>query len=146
MIRRPPRSTRTDTLFPYTTLFRSAVAADCRYDGIHARYCHRFGYRGSRRRDTGRKIRLAPCPHHLLVRKRSLAADADDHPRTASGGERCVWLHAAWFQPALNSEVLPVATRTAACDSRCDHCDFFRYGSDLVDACFPVTVAWFQRR
>src|SRR3546814_11510622 len=26
MIRRPPRSTRTDTLFPYTTLFRSMVA------------------------------------------------------------------------------------------------------------------------
>src|SRR3546814_16762875 len=31
MIRRPPRSTRTDTLFPYTTLFRSeAVAAVAR--------------------------------------------------------------------------------------------------------------------
>src|SRR3546814_10636471 len=28
MIRRPPRSTRTDTLFPYTTLFRSR--SDCR--------------------------------------------------------------------------------------------------------------------
>src|SRR3546814_5207524 len=27
MIRRPPRSTRTDTLFPYTTLFRSAASA-----------------------------------------------------------------------------------------------------------------------
>src|SRR3546814_19934821 len=27
MIRRPPRSTRTDTLFPYTTLFRSGVVA-----------------------------------------------------------------------------------------------------------------------
>src|SRR3546814_20486907 len=26
MIRRPPRSTRTDTLFPYTTLFRSSFA------------------------------------------------------------------------------------------------------------------------
>src|SRR3546814_5433948 len=26
MIRRPPRSTRTDTLFPYTTLFRSCCA------------------------------------------------------------------------------------------------------------------------
>src|SRR3546814_13177517 len=26
MIRRPPRSTRTDTLFPYTTLFRSGTA------------------------------------------------------------------------------------------------------------------------
>src|SRR3546814_11677463 len=25
MIRRPPRSTRTDTLFPYTTLFRSKI-------------------------------------------------------------------------------------------------------------------------
>src|SRR3546814_7044691 len=30
MIRRPPRSTRTDTLFPYTTLFRSRP-----YYGIH---------------------------------------------------------------------------------------------------------------
>src|SRR3546814_18320819 len=28
MLRRPPRSTRTDTLFPYTTLFRS-TAMDC---------------------------------------------------------------------------------------------------------------------
>src|SRR3546814_12916511 len=28
MIRRPPRSTRTDTLFPYTTLFRSAGSCD----------------------------------------------------------------------------------------------------------------------
>src|SRR3546814_20931029 len=27
MIRRPPRSTRTDTLFPYTTLFRSILCA-----------------------------------------------------------------------------------------------------------------------
>src|SRR3546814_978841 len=28
MIRRPPRSTRTDTLFPYTTLFRSTCVQD----------------------------------------------------------------------------------------------------------------------
>src|SRR3546814_11924484 len=32
MIRRPPRSTRTDTLFPYTTLFRST----CRRRVLHA--------------------------------------------------------------------------------------------------------------
>src|SRR3546814_3344564 len=32
MIRRPPRSTRTDTLFPYTTLFRSARGRPCRRD------------------------------------------------------------------------------------------------------------------
>src|SRR3546814_3310401 len=30
MIRRPPRSTRTDTLFPYTTLFRSGRTEDRR--------------------------------------------------------------------------------------------------------------------
>src|SRR3546814_5423632 len=29
MLRRPPRSTRTDTLFPYTTLFRSSGVASC---------------------------------------------------------------------------------------------------------------------
>src|SRR3546814_7892497 len=29
MIRRPPRSTRTDTLFPYTTLFRSPSPGRC---------------------------------------------------------------------------------------------------------------------
>src|SRR3546814_15374679 len=32
MIRRPPRSTRTDTLFPYTTLFRSQRQADADQD------------------------------------------------------------------------------------------------------------------
>src|SRR3546814_13617926 len=32
MIRRPPRSTRTDTLFPDTTLFRSAEASVTTYD------------------------------------------------------------------------------------------------------------------
>src|SRR3546814_12627626 len=35
MIRRPPRPTRTDTLFPYTTLFRSRLADD-RGDGVRA--------------------------------------------------------------------------------------------------------------
>src|SRR3546814_5130134 len=32
MIRRPPRSTRTDTLFPYTTLFRSPDLIDVWFD------------------------------------------------------------------------------------------------------------------
>src|SRR3546814_17303983 len=35
MLRRPPISTRTDTLFPYTTLFRSRSPAAC---------CVRFGW------------------------------------------------------------------------------------------------------
>src|SRR3546814_9145134 len=33
IIRRPPRSTRTDTLFPYTTLFRSAEAVRLDHQG-----------------------------------------------------------------------------------------------------------------
>src|SRR3546814_16056024 len=40
MIRRPPRSTRTDTLFPYTTLFRStadAAGARTHSVGVHGR-------------------------------------------------------------------------------------------------------------
>src|SRR3546814_6329567 len=36
MIRRPPRSTRTDTLFPYTTLFRSYHAAKERQGQVEA--------------------------------------------------------------------------------------------------------------
>src|SRR3546814_19885252 len=36
MIRRPPRSTRTDTLFPYTTLFRSVVKAPPRHAIVYA--------------------------------------------------------------------------------------------------------------
>src|SRR3546814_4874775 len=44
MIRRPPRSTRTDTLFPYTTLFRSPVpldAGDVQIEGRRRRRARR---------------------------------------------------------------------------------------------------------
>src|SRR3546814_20362432 len=34
MLRRPPRSTRTDTLFPYTTLFRSLRRINSALDGF----------------------------------------------------------------------------------------------------------------
>src|SRR3546814_8535022 len=37
MIRRPPRSTRTDTLFPYTTLFRSAIRKSARQAGAQGK-------------------------------------------------------------------------------------------------------------
>src|SRR3546814_16114509 len=40
MIRRPPRSTRTDTLFPYTTLFRSPfLARDTRTNNLRIGKC-----------------------------------------------------------------------------------------------------------
>src|SRR3546814_2169445 len=40
MIRRPPRSTRTDTLFPYTTLFRSPRAGQPHRPGGDQRVRH----------------------------------------------------------------------------------------------------------
>src|SRR3546814_7958524 len=44
MIRRPPRSTRTDTLFPYTTLFRSRVQSEIRSLASSHREYHGFAY------------------------------------------------------------------------------------------------------
>src|SRR3546814_16174415 len=46
MIRRPPRSTRTDTLFPYTTLFRSWRAHQCRWRAASSRLCQRAAQSG----------------------------------------------------------------------------------------------------
>src|SRR3546814_7002334 len=61
MIRLPPRSTRTDTLFPYTTLFRSsqwlcgAVESDRRGDGQPAMFGGRDGPQRGLRSDPARK-------------------------------------------------------------------------------------------
>src|SRR3546814_1651656 len=58
MIRRPPRSTRTDTLFPYTTLFRSPVP--------HVRgLCRRAGLEGrsdGRQRQRPRRVQGSDRP------------------------------------------------------------------------------------
>src|SRR3546814_7537406 len=68
MIRRPPRSTRTDTLFPYTTLFRSA-RDECRAAGPQRafdRLCDRFRHAavaGLRRR----RILLRSHPARAMV-------------------------------------------------------------------------------
>src|SRR3546814_20780423 len=64
MIRRPPRSTRTDTLFPYTTLFRSSR-----------------GFAASVLRDTGRQgsgtafvLRSVPLNWCLILGRMRLSA------------------------------------------------------------------------
>src|SRR3546814_11680548 len=98
MIRRPPRSTRTDTLFPYTTLFRSILGvaaerpfvADAVLDVIHRRTPEReigvpeiFGV--ARRRHVGIGRRPARRERQRLVR---------DHDRNRSEerrvGKECV--------------------------------------------------------
>src|SRR3546814_11700754 len=62
MIRRPPRSTRTDTLFPYTTLFRSA-------DNLHV----------ARMQQHGLGLRNAVPLHQL--REKHLVGGAQDRQR-----------------------------------------------------------------
>src|SRR3546814_3805556 len=56
MIRRPPRSTRTDTLFPYTTLFRSRIYKPGRFPFIDVRI-------GTRLPTPSLAARLAPGRH-----------------------------------------------------------------------------------
>src|SRR3546814_9986729 len=52
MIRRPPRSTRTDTLFPYTTLFRSKPLALSRGRANSPAFPNRHGCAMTRRRQV----------------------------------------------------------------------------------------------
>src|SRR3546814_18136492 len=46
MVRRPPRSTRTDTLFPYTTLFRSHGLVEPGFEEVLAEFRTNFTDRG----------------------------------------------------------------------------------------------------
>src|SRR3546814_17518902 len=68
MIRRPPRSTRTDTLFPYTTLFRSikARAADAEGDARRAA----LGYAAA--------LDAAPANELVAIRTYRAAMEAGD--------------------------------------------------------------------
>src|SRR3546814_16623257 len=60
MIRRPPRSTRTDTLFPYTTLFRSHPRhARMLGHEVHVGHEYRLQRREGRRRAVNRPIHAA---------------------------------------------------------------------------------------
>src|SRR3546814_12038448 len=70
MIRRPPRSTRTDTLFPYTTLFRS-TASPCLFQGRNG---GKLG-RGERIRTSG------PCLPKTVHYQAELLPD-----RSGAGG------------------------------------------------------------
>src|SRR3546814_2508613 len=74
MIRRPPRSTRTDTLFPYTTLFRSIVRpGPMKAPGLqYLAHEHQAG----------------AVPDQQLDPVRPLRAEDEDHPREGFESER----------------------------------------------------------
>src|SRR3546814_2289138 len=72
MIRRPPRSTRTDTLFPYTTLFRSRHRGnDGRGDPVELQE--------ARVRGGAAKHRDPVAHRPLLDRERAVAVDRRRH-------------------------------------------------------------------
>src|SRR3546814_16127524 len=81
MIRRPPRSTRTDTLFPYTTLFRSVVLCDRRLEAVppHDIEAHRpFLLQRLVAHRLDREILEALRPvHHLVADELRARLDAD---------------------------------------------------------------------
>src|SRR3546814_19652066 len=70
MSRRPPRSTRTDTLFPYTTLFRSIPPRELPSPPAARLRYHRHLPQGRRRDDRQKRIRAQtrPCEAALSSR------------------------------------------------------------------------------
>src|SRR3546814_6282235 len=67
MIRQPPRSTRTDTLFPYTTLFRSHITAQM---GATANY--RTGHHPRADFAENALVAIGKTQRHLVVIRRWL--------------------------------------------------------------------------
>src|SRR3546814_12118612 len=81
MIRRPPRSTRTDTLFPYTTLFRSH-----QHRGHGGRYGCRCVFRTAVRTRTPRRARADHRHRSALPDAAGIAQiDAPGARHTANG-------------------------------------------------------------
>src|SRR3546814_13174386 len=66
MLRRPPRSTRTDTLFPYTTLFRSQTFVQ--HSGKAARTCMDRETRRDQHAARDRQHHLDTAPTVLILR------------------------------------------------------------------------------
>src|SRR3546814_19280222 len=87
MIRRPPRSTRTYTLFPYTTLFRSLVAAGG-VDQLRDHVVQRLGLerRQVEQRQVGLLARLDRADH-MIEADRLRPAQRGRAPR-GEGAER----------------------------------------------------------
>src|SRR3546814_8967926 len=75
MIRLPPRSTRTYTLFPYTTLFRSASLGQPRDDGDRTPKWAMIDVRGDSVTIESRDIDFDPEDQMHAIRATTLSAD-----------------------------------------------------------------------
>src|SRR3546814_15566539 len=97
MIRRPPRSTRTDTLFPYTTLFRSTavrlLATAGQGSGRQARPCNQyFATFHAVFSSVAADGRHEPSTKHYTSVKRGQAADRSDRLRLKTECGVSIWL------------------------------------------------------
>src|SRR3546814_4521440 len=105
MIRRPPRSTRTDTLFPYTTLFRStavvvqtsrpsrlylfgyrtqhrkAPKADCARRPLNSRRCRRAGKRGRSEEHTSELQSLMRISYAVFCLKKKKKKNTNNYKK-----------------------------------------------------------------
>src|SRR3546814_11062108 len=93
MKRRPPRSTRTDTLVPYTTLVRSPVDPDYQ-DDLRARKgvdVERFGDRAQDGSDlVGDDLaQFLDAARHGIAPRGEALADARGHRGAEVGGDQC---------------------------------------------------------
>src|SRR3546814_19033663 len=101
MIRRPPRSTRTDTRFPYTTLCRSLASerpvaltsGECRYGDLHCAGGQVLAVEEQANQHRLVSIRLADHQRHLLAE----GADFYAAPTLSPDGRRLAWIE--WSRP-----------------------------------------------
>src|SRR3546814_21072245 len=124
MIRRPPRSTRTDTLFPYTTLFRSftkihpaAQLAPIELNlsslepGSYRLRVYRTGYKANdpytRYMEWGRPEKLTPEQIAVLQDLTRDAPERDRNVRVGAAGT------SRREHPLRTKAVLPVSDRTS---------------------------------
>src|SRR3546814_15751349 len=102
MIRRPPRSTRTDTLFPYTTLFRSRCT--------HLRLRHHL-LLGRPHGDAGLPVHEGKALEHALPpRPRPRRQGAEDvqvegKHRRSPRPRRQIWRRRAALHPGRDGEI-----------------------------------------
>src|SRR3546814_2270952 len=139
MLRRPPGSTRTDTLFPYTTLFRSDQPRRHRRrrGGEHLEP----GWRGPRppvlRRDRGRAGPAVPGPgdHGHGAHRRPAAVML----RELSARHRS-WPLAAPFRISRgvkhSAEAVVVAIHEGGCRGRAESVPYARYG-ETIESVLP---------
>src|SRR3546814_20646556 len=129
MVRRPPQSTRTDTLFPYTTLFRSgeqqrpAIGIGARDDRRQRlRRTLAVGIGPVRRRQQapcGENLRLRPDQPFRPARRQRLPAEFELDDRTQQQ-EAWLVIHlpASALEPAAREPEGPSAAKDGSAEGR----------------------------